>query len=290
MEGQDSIRSIFESVGLTGSETVSPSRDKIGRDADESSRLGRECMKDGDYIGAEAHFQNALKQGARPAEGYLNLASAQEAGEKPEEAFEAYELSFNTEPSVEAAVGASYALRAQSRRREAKAWLEKAAETDPESVFPHRRLAELSIESREYTAAAAAALKAMQIAPDDAEIHLWASELLLDAGRAVEALSAAQKAQAQKPMSAEPVINQALALAVLDRLPEAVRQLQLAHDLEPQSTLPAVLASIFDPEQNLGTVHPFDAYHLLRLIDRPSMDPQFVETARKAVRDAEKDV
>jgi tetratricopeptide (TPR) repeat protein len=290
MEGHDSIRSIFESVGLTGSETESPSRFQFGDDAGESSRLGRECMKDGDFRGAQTHFERAIKQGAPRGEAYLNLGSSQEAGELPEEAFESYKTSFEFEPSVEAAVAASYALRALGRRREAMAWLEKGAGADPESSFPYRRMAEIAMESREYSAAARAAQKAAEISADDAETHLWASGMLLDAGHPAEALAAAQSAQNLKPMSAEPILNQALALACMNRLPEAVRLIQLARDLEPHEGLPAVMASIFDPEQTVYELHPFDAQHLVRLVDRPGMEPRIVQAAQTALQSSQKDV
>ncbi len=244
-------------------------------------------MKDGDFRGAAAHFAQAIKQGGGTAEAHLDLGSALEAGELPEEALEQYAASFDAEPSIEAAVAASYAARAMSHRREAVAWLERGLNVDPESAFVRRRIADLHLESHDFSKAAEAAREAIRFAADDADMQIWASEVLLDSGRAEEALKAAQVAQSIKPLSAEPLVQQALSLACLGRLPEAVRQLNLARDVEPQNGFIGLLISVFDPEQQSDKAESFDAIHLLRLIDRPGMPDPVLSEARRLAASSE---
>jgi tetratricopeptide (TPR) repeat protein len=239
---EPSYEQIAELFALGGVPTdgVEPTAMREGRDADESTQLGRASLSDGNVENAIGHFKRAIQQGegSSSEQAMLDLAGAYEYADRAPQAYRQYLNAVKSRhDNPEPFVGIAELHRRQGRFRDAITHLESALQVEPESHFLWFKLAELFRSMGEPKRALAAVLVAVEKQPEESFYHYWTGDLLISMERYVEALEALRAAIELSP--GDDFLYQRVAVAFwkLDRRVEAVKAIRLASDLDPDKNL-----------------------------------------------------
>lgn len=211
-----------------------------GKTAQESERLGRASLTDGEYEQAISHFRKALEQrGDEPVHDILlDLGGAYEYSDQALQAYRQYlkavkARSDNPEPLI----GIAALHKRHGRSRDAISHLEDALRIDPENPHVFFKLAEGLRDLGERTRAVAAILASIQLKPEEPFYHYWLGDLLVSMRRDEEALEAFRAAIELSPGDDYLYLRVSVPFWRTGRRVEAVKSIRLASDLDPDKNL-----------------------------------------------------
>ncbi|MBX3110493.1 MAG: tetratricopeptide repeat protein [Fimbriimonadaceae bacterium] len=272
------FRQIMDLFDLPGSDTPGEEvAERVGRDAEQSKRFGRESMDAGQYQAAVEHFKRAVSQGATDEGTRMDLAGAMETADMLPEAYYQYLKAKDKASSGELTVALSAMYRRYGRLRDAVATLEESAREHPEDAYVQFRLAD-ALRTNGYRKAALDAVQgAIAAAPDDAFYHYWAADLAYELKEFDQAAKSAQAAIELSPGDDHVLVLAGLALWGTDKRPEALRAVRLACDLDPDKpayhgVLERLLRAAGHSEEadaelaKVGEMDAYDADTLARLL------------------------
>ncbi len=224
-----------------------PAASKVGRDAEESSRLGEQCIEDGDFPAAIKHFKKAIEQTENPdAREHVNLGGAYDAADMEDEALAEYETALSrNDASADAQAGVSQILRRNAKFRDSIQSLVKAAEKDPKNPHYYFNLAEAYREIKEYKLATKAAEEAARLGGDDPFYWFWLADLLIDLRKFEDALRPMKEAVDRSPGDDHLYLRAGIAFWGAGKKAEAIKSLRLASELDPENALYLALVDLF---------------------------------------------
>jgi tetratricopeptide (TPR) repeat protein len=214
-------------------------KNKKGATAEESSALGAECLAEGEYEAAIAHFRKAVEQrGKQDIAGRIDLGGALEAADRPAEALRQYQRASQMEnTAAEPHLGSSQIYKQHGRYDESLVELEKAIELEPRNAFYRFKLAELLRSLKQYDEAIQAAAMAAATAPTDSFYHYWIADLLIELRRFEEALEPMRLALELSPGDDYFYYRASAAFWGAGKQAEAIRAIRLASELDPDKAI-----------------------------------------------------
>lgn len=267
------------------SEDAERRRNRKGQTAEESAAIGAECLSDGDYDGAIAHFRTSIDQREQgDIDGRIDLGGAYEAAERPSEALRQYLVATRLrEDAPEPHVGASQVYKRYGKYRESITELQRAIELEPRNAFHRFKLAEIFREIKLFDDALESATAAAAAAPTDPFYHFWVADLLAELGRFEESLTPFRQALELSPGDDYYYFRVAIAFWGAGKANEAIRAIRLASDLDPDKPLyHGVLAAFLrhsglhqEAELEEASAQKMDAYdreELRRALERIGLD------------------
>lgn len=229
------INAIAELFGIAAEEPKGS--DKVGRNADESRRLGENALAEGRYSDSLAHFRRQLEQNPKdPKQAMLDLAEAFAYGDDEPQALKQYrkaQKSFGG--GGEAGVAELY--RRYGRFSEAAEELRAAAAREPENPLYRHKLAETLRDAGFPRAALEQAQARVAIQPDSSHAHFAVAELQLKLKEWQSAIDSYRAALELSPGDDYLYLRTAVAFVRAGRMVEAIKAVRLASDLEPEKAV-----------------------------------------------------
>ena len=228
---------IVELFGLVVPELEDDPEDEVvGKTLLESSQLGDQSLREGDYGAAAKHYQRALQLGdADPTAAHLGLGLTLEMMEQSPQAIRQYVKAMklhreNPDPYV----GLSEVYKRQGRAKEGLSKLRQAISVDPTNPLLHLKLAE-GLRDLGYKKQALRAIQhAIMLEPDKYFFHYWMGDLCLAMKEFEAALEAYRAAIELAPSDDHLFARASLAFWGAGKQPEAIKAIRLASDLNPE--------------------------------------------------------
>jgi tetratricopeptide (TPR) repeat protein len=234
----DIIRELFEVPEPPSEEELQDGEEeedapKEGRNAQDSTELGFDKMKQGDYQAAIEHFKRAIEQSEKgDANALANLAGAYESAGMEPQAYRLYVKAAKEEATGQLHVAIGTLYRRYGRISDAVKELENAIQLEPTNPYFHFRLADTLRDAGYKVDALAAVQGAIAQEPDKPFYYYWMGDLLVDMKRFDEALEALRAAIELSPGDDLLFLLAGIAFWGAGRRAEAVRSVRLACDLE----------------------------------------------------------
>ncbi len=229
------INAIAELFGVAAPEEKG--NEKIGRNADESRRLGENALAEGRYADALAHFRRQLDQNPGDRRrAMLDLAEAHAYGDEEPQALKQYRLAQRAFGGG-GEEGVAELYRRYGRFNAAAEELRAAAAREPENPLYRQKLAETLRDAGFPRAALEQAERVVALRPDSSHAHFAVGELNLRLGEWQAAIDAYRAAIELSPGDDYLYLRTAIAFWRAGRPPETIKAIRLASDLEPEKAL-----------------------------------------------------
>jgi len=211
---------------------------KQGRNREESSRLGKSALNEGDYETAVQHFKRAVEQSDEKSPWVLmDLGAAYATAGNVPQAFRQYEKAKRVQKSGELMVALASLYQQVGRSKDAIARLKEGVELEPQSAYVHYKLAEGLRKAGYKTEAIDAAQVAIACAPDQSFYHYWLGEFYLSLGQFQNAVDSLHAAIELSPGDDNLYFLVSQAFWGLDKKQEAIRSIRLASDIDTANML-----------------------------------------------------
>jgi tetratricopeptide (TPR) repeat protein len=197
---------------------------------------GGELLKSGEYAGAIAAFETALKIKSDSHEIHGNLGSAMLRQGRGTAAIEHYRKAIEINPdSARAHLELGNAMLALGKAREAIKYYKKAHKLIPDSAEPFTRIANVLQRYGKVAQAKPYYLKAIELNPASWEAHNRLGNILVEEGKPEAAIVHYAQAVKANPGNAELYNNLGAGLLRIKRIDEAKNNFRKAVALQPGS-------------------------------------------------------
>jgi len=232
--------------------------------------LGRAMLANGDVIGAEVAFNEALRLGVNRAEVVVPLARALLGQGKRQPLFDDPRFTVN---------GLMPGLRAQllllqasahadlGRAREALAAIEQVRAIEPGSADSYLAEVPIRVRARQFAEAMAAADRAVALAPNLAEAHYLRASVAHAQSNLAEALAGYSRALRTQPDHLESLLARAGIALDQNRLTEAKLDISAARRSQPKEPRAAYLGAVIAEREGNGPVARAALAEITGLID-----------------------
>jgi len=241
---------------------------------------GRAALENGDYESAISHFKLAVEQSdSKSPWALMDLGAAYATCDNVPQAFRQYQKAKRVQKSGELMIALAALYQHLGRQNDAILRLKEGVELEPDSAFPHHKLAEALRRAGYRSEALDAAQVAVACAPDQAFYHYWLGEFLLELAKFEESKDALHAAIELSPGDDNLYFLVSQAFWGQGKQQEAIRSIRLASDIDTANMLyvgllerylrfSGMVAEADQETRRLSKLEPYDREVLQRVSTR----------------------